>query len=364
MDFELQPEQRARLLSGLKRAFQDFEVLHRFVLENCQRSVLDVTGKTAGLLENFDKVLQWAEQDGWIDRFASACALHPNVVLSAVAKSIEADLISRRALYSNNGVEFDPIDACLINRQVFIDRAPLRGALRDWTPRPKAPILAISGGARSGKSYSIELIRYVASQKRDLEVASIDLREESPAGLKPGLVTRRILIQMGRKDDLPLLPKEEDAGSASRWAIELCDLLDATARMSGKTWVIALDGFSHQDLPSETREMVARLVKRAARPGSALRVVLIQYSDDLVPTDVQPRVAREMIAPLSRESLLAYLQRLADQEGAVVEDGVLDDIVNEVVAKARLGDIEAVATEVQRWVDELNAGDATAGCRT
>ena len=49
-----------------------------------------------------------------------------------------------------------------------------------------------------------------------------------------------------------------------------------------------------------------------------------------------------------------FLTRLADQQGIALEVGVIDQIVDEILAKAGLQDIEAIAAEAQRWFDSLS----------
>src|SRR5439155_9096118 len=134
-------------------------------------------------------------------------------------------------------------------------------------------------------------------------VASIDLKEEQHARFRPNALARSIMLQMGRPQQVQYMTKEDEAGSLPRWARDLCDLLIAEARASAKTWIIALDGFYHPELPTETKDMVRELVKRAALPDSPLRVVLIHYSDDLLPLDIKSRVEPESLKPVTPEEL-------------------------------------------------------------
>jgi hypothetical protein len=252
-----------------------------------------------------------------------------NPVLSERAARVLAVLATREATVGYRPL--DPVDVCLINKRVFVDRDILRQALKELSPNPPTPIHAVNGPSRSGKSYTLQLVDYVIAKQPTIERASIDIHDEQHALYRPGDLARGIMYLLNRNDDLKHMPKEADASSAARWAKDLCLWLVGIANTSRKTWVITLDGFYHPDLPTETKDMVRQLLKQATSAGSPLRIVLIDYSDDLVTPDVRKWVQSEQLGTLSDDDLRGFFERLARQEGATVEGPeVIDEIIVDI----------------------------------
>jgi hypothetical protein len=297
------------------------------------------------------RVIAWFDDRGAIEILIEALGVRADPVLVARSKSVMTGLKGREAAHGYRRP--DPVETCLINGRVFIDRRPLRDAIRALSPMPTRPIVAVNGPSRWGNTFSLQLLRYVAAETGAFKLASIDLSEEQHVRFRPGDLARRIILQLGRSGDLPHMPKETDAGSAIRWALELGDWLLGLAGEANKVWVVALDRFAHPDLPIETREMIKYLVKRAAEAGSHIRVVLVAYGEGLLPKEVSAHVSFESLRELTRDDLLQWLERLADQQAIAIEEGVLDGIADSILAKAQLTNIEAVAVESQRWFDGL-----------
>jgi hypothetical protein len=300
------------------------------------------------------RLITWLDERALIPALLDALASRSHPVLMVSVERVRHALKRQESAAGYRIV--NPVKACLINDRVFLDRAPLRRVLERLST-PRTPIVAVNGPSASGKSHSLELIQYVVSRIKGVDVASIDLKKEAKATFEPSLLARSVLFQVGRDTEADRIPKKEGAASTARWGRELGEWLVGLARRSGALWVIVLDGFYHPDLHSETREMVRELVARAAMPGAPLRIVLLHYSDDLLPVDVSARVTPEQLGSLTREEVLEFLTTLADQEGLEIEPGGLEDIVANIVSAAGLDHIKPLADEVQRWVDDLRQPD-------
>jgi hypothetical protein len=120
-----------------------------------------------------------------------------------------------------------------------------------------------------------------------------------------------------------------------------------------RTWIIALDGFDHPDLPEPTRDMVRELARRAAAPDSRLRVVLLNYTPGLLPKDLRRRVSMEEIVNVTDVMLDAFLTRLLGQVGIAHSPELIQNVIADVNQKAPNWDIESVANVVQDWVDGI-----------
>lgn len=344
------------LREGMESAFPSYEDLAPVIGAISRGAAADtIVARVLGEAppDFIRRVIAWFDDRGAVETLIDAAKVRADPVLLARSKSVLTALKAREAAHGYRRP--DPVEACLIDGRVFIDRVPLREAIRAFSPTPRKPIVAVKGPSRWGNTFSLQLLRYVASETGSFKLASIDLSEEQHVRFRPGDLARRIILQLGHSEDLRYMPTEADAGSAARWALELCDWLMGLAREAAKVWIVALDRFSHPDLPIETRDMIQILVKRAAEAGSRIRVVLLAYRDDLLPTDVRHQVSFEPLRQLTRGDLLQWLERLADQQGISIEEGVLDQIADSILSKASLDDIEAVAIASQHWFDSAQA---------
>jgi hypothetical protein len=298
-----------------------------------------------------ERSIRWFDDRGALEMLIAAVKGLAHPVLIAKTRSVMTALKRREIVQGLRPI--DPIDTCLIEGEIFIDRVALRDAIRAWLPAPLRPVVAVHGPSRSGNSYSLRLIAHVVSQRDGFELAAVDLGQEQHALYRPGHLARSIIYQLGLSKELEHMPTEQAAGSAPRWASELSDWLLGLARQEDKTWVIALDRFDHPDLPDDTRDMIRFLTLKAAATGSPIRVVLLAYRPEMLPKDIRNRISFEPLRQLNRDDLREFLKKLTDQQSIDLENGVLDQIAEEIVAKAPLEEIEAVAAESQRWFDGL-----------
>jgi len=298
------------------------------------------------------RAIKWFDDRGQARKFIDALlATSKEPVLQSKAKAVAEGLALREA--ATGFRQPDAHDACLVHRRVFIDRDPLRLALPALVPVPERPIIAVHGPARSGRSYSLELVRYFAAQQQGVEVVHVDLVNEAHAKFDPRAFALSLAIDMGYADRVQFIPTLEQSGSAARWVTHLCGFIVGELRRTMRTWIIALDGFDHPDLPEPTRDMVRELARRAAAPDSRLRVVLLNYTPGLLPKDLRRRVSMEEIVNVTDVMLDAFLTRLLGQVGIAHSPELIQNVIADVNQKAPNWDIESVANVVQDWVDGI-----------
>lgn len=346
--------------TALGSAFSTYDDLKFMVKTQCEEDLDVITDRGAvadggsgigsgALPEVVLSLIAWFDMRfRTVDLLEGALRQRPSdPVLGAHGKRILAALRARETASGYRPA--DVFDACLIQGRLFIDRTDFRQALKKLSQGTTKKVVAVNGPANSGKTYSAQLVSFVAAERKYFEVACIDLKKEQHAIFRPSALARSVARQMGRNLSVPHMPKEEEAGSTARWVLELCDWLVGEAKASGKPWVIVLDGFYHPDVLAETRDMVRELVNRAAAVGSVLRVVLLHYSDDLLPlTAPRSIVATEEIKPLTRQELFDFVKRLAEQQGEVPGDPDIDGIVDEILTNVPEADPQRIRRLAER----------------
>lgn len=274
-------------------------------------------------------LIRWADHFDRIEALIrGALTQFPGqAVLDALARPLLAAIAKRRPS-AQKGYE-DPFKACTLDGTLFINRAPLRHAIERLSAGANPRVFAVNGPSRSGKSHSLYFIAHIEEKQRKFEKLVVDLKDEAPAKFRPNMLVRSLVRQMGRNKSVPDIPKEEDSSTPARWVRDLADFLLGEIKDSQKLWVIVLDGFGNPNLDELTREMVRELVVRAARE-SLLRVVLLQYSDDLLPVELAGRFEREPISAFTKDDLRGFFQSYIRMQGEEPEDAALDEIVESI----------------------------------
>jgi hypothetical protein len=281
-------------------------------------------------------LIQWAEAQGRLrDLAAGAIGDRPkNKELVAVMTSVleYLDSIAPKPWYQPP----TPYEACFLRRKrAVLDRREFNSGLKELVTDEGARTLVVDGAAGSGRSFSIEILTFVAQTLRSFEVASVDLVDEGP-GFTPDDLVIRVVTAIGRSASLETLPKTPHE-QASRRNVELANWLTgelrAAASQTGHAhyWIV-VDGFDKVSVDEDTLDLVMRLAKKAETTEPTLRVVLLACSNPL-PPDVDGRARREQIA--------------------VVDRFVIEDFFNQFVAHTNLdADTEAVENATQLVLDK------------
>ncbi|MEZ4638675.1 MAG: effector-associated domain EAD1-containing protein [Caldilineaceae bacterium] len=192
----------------------------------------------------------------------------------------------------------DPTSAYFLREDrslVFINRRDLRRGLQELVKRGSGPrILAVhSDLTRCGKTYTAELIRYVAHQRQE-KYAYIDLREEISLG--NGL--QELVEQLGRKlgADIRTIPEKESL--TARWVKNLVLWLLDQVNRSQSFWWIVFDSINQvSGLPNDVHDFISRFARQLEEEfDPACRLVLLSYrGEDQLPPDIGLRVVQDYI---------------------------------------------------------------------
>lgn len=249
----------------------------------------------------------------------------------------------------------DPFDACDLRGKLFINRVPLRNALRDmFAPDGATRVVAVKGPSRSGKSHSIYLIEH-GERVGSYEKAVVRLEQnQGPVTMTPTLLTQSVLDLIG--GDAARVPPESHDVTETRWIARMADYVVGQIKTKPRTVFVVLDGFADPNLPAQTKQLVQEFVKRADREPT-LRLALLDYTEDLLAPDVAGRLATEPIGSFTEDDLrfffasYAKTQRVPEPPAAAITT-IVDEIVKALPPADRERN-ERVAAVVKEWTRRL-----------
>jgi hypothetical protein len=321
----------AKLHAALISAFPTFdhlEMMVRFYFEESLATILSNSDRSVS--SAVFELIRWAESEGRVpELLRGALQGNPtNQVLVAVCSLLLLAIAQRQP--SKHYQPPNPYGTSLIpGGRPFLGRRELRHALAQLSQPRAEGILVVNGPARSGKSYSIELIRYVTHWDDKFLVAAVDVKWQSSGQIGPDELLRGIALQLGfRLDNFP-----GQRSQSSRWVRELADWFNGEVRQSGKTCWIVLDGFDHPDIPMETLELIHRLMLQAIRGSENLRLILLQYSENQLPPDVRGNVLTESISAVTRADLEEFFTNILAHSDTQYSPSDIAPLVDEMLAK-------------------------------
>lgn len=275
--------------------------------------ITDIAPPSATRPEMIEELVSWVETRGREAKLVEAAMERndSNAELEAVGKMVLEYLRATAPWYSAP----NPIETCIVRRdQAFVDRLELRQKLQQLMPANGWGSLVVKGDARSGRSFTLELIMFVVGDTPDARIVHIDL-SDAPADIGPGDLLRRIALQLGLDTD-DIQPQQEQA---PRWNAELADWLVGKVQNSDLTCWVVIDAIDKTRPRDETMDLIWKLAKAAAnRPR--LRVVLLACSE---PPPDQVGALDEEIKPIDRGMVEAFFTLFYKHKGIDEPDGRL-----------------------------------------
>jgi hypothetical protein len=206
----------------------------------------------------------------------------------------------------------------VLREQPFLNRQSLRPLLKTFIESNDRALMQI-GGPGAGKTYTGELLDYLADRFKNLHFVPVRLNKKEGPCYKVESLAGDLLSQMGV--DVPESSSSSDAGTLSRL------ILRSTRRQPG-LWIFVLDGFGQADLQPEVKELVRLLASNCINPEyrQKMRLVLVNYSEPLV--DIPGAAIVDELVPLPSVceqdliDCLAHLNELRRREGRPVLDGL------------------------------------------
>lgn len=161
--------------------------------------------------------------------------------------------------------------------QPFIDRKNLRTKLEQLVEKKERPIMRVFGVRGTGKSYTAELLSYVAERARPhVHVASATLAEGNGPSYEVAELAESLAVDFLPTEALPERRNSSYPGALCRWIVR------NTLAKPG-VWIYLLDGFDQKDVNEETRQLVQMLAQQICTVESSrrLRMILLDYDKPL-----------------------------------------------------------------------------------
>lgn len=309
-----------------------------------------IIGDPAGKDDIVQKVIGTADRDGWIHKLvAGAVDANPQapLLLQFIAKYPTLDPTKPPP---------PPEDyyrtMFLVGHRVFLHRKGLRDQLKNLGVETNSRVLVVTGPRVSGKTYSRDFIYYVLDRdpnhlRQKQQRVYLDL-DDYAAG--PGDLAKRIGMRLGIKQEMPAAKGEQD----SRWVPELFDWIVAgiAADPADVVWIV-LDGFRVQKLPSDTHDLIARLVDEADA-NAKLRMVLLNYE---LPEHLAAYPLKEEIEPITRDHIEAFVRHMYERVQAKTGKAFTDDQVKGTVTTV-LNQVDKLIVEhpeeKERWLAHVS----------
>jgi hypothetical protein len=242
-----------------------------------------------------------AEDQGWIGNLIDAASeLRPAAHdLQTARAELDTIITAERE---------DHYAACwLLGDRVMVNRKMLRQALsRLGQPETGKHILVVQGPALSGKSHSLQLIRYLEERRGGFKLIWTDLARLA-ASTESGLVLPADLGQaLADQIGLTGMPAHENEKD-ERWVQRFCNWLTGQLTTRDTNYWIVLDSFNKIVLPEGTHGLIRELALRIETNLGKLRLILLSYTD----TDNLPP---EVFGGLEEEPVLGPIQQIGQPE--------------------------------------------------
>jgi len=242
-------------------------------------------------------------------------------------------------------------DIPFLNRDTLRSRAVQLGA-----DRAARPILHISGGERSGKSYSYDFLYHLfTSKKVDFVPFRVQFRKDFGLLIGPEQLAKEILMGMGvQVDQLPPSFFGNDTNNV-RWLHDLAGRILAKRPVGKRFWII-LDNFFGDSLLTETAKFIDALALRiadSAELAQNFRLVLLQF--DRTHLSVESRkVDRETISEITDQEVQEAAREIYGRYRGTPDEPLLQGTVTQVLeGMAARKDLALLNERLQALIDSL-----------
>lgn len=208
----------------------------------------------------------------------------------------------------------------------FLNRSKLRQSLRRLNEATGPSVMVINGPPKSGKSYTVELLRHAVHENMKpagtdlfLPVARIPFQTGMGASLTPQALAEMIVSSIASSPKpMPILPADQDIVTADRLNEHLCDWVIENVEETGAQWWIALDGLNDPDLTPTTRNFISKIVELLSDTGKhskKLRLLIIDYPPEQLAGVSLDKTEMEQLAPIGEVDVESFLKQQLEELG-------------------------------------------------
>lgn len=321
-------KQYAQLNNALRSAFTKSRLDQMLFTELEKR--LDDISLAGNLQDIIYELISRAENEGWISQFIEAA------YQTVPGNALLADFYTQYQAATSSSHWYKPQNCfytCFIHgNRAFVNRKKLREILHDLDEE-QCKVLVVNGPKASGISYSLQLISYIAKEKRSYKVVRIDLKQDALTDYTPRDLALSIARQM--KLQLDGFPERDPHAQASKWVQELRDWIIGEVNCLEEPWWLVIDGFQQTVLPDETIDLIKYLVDWVDKTMPLLSIVLLGYSDMLTEEE-NSNIKREAISQIDDIDLKEFFEQLFTDKKIEVDPQAVDSAINKVNTRVRV----------------------------
>lgn len=189
-----------------------------------------------------------------------------------------------------------------LNRGPLINRKRLKELTQRLHVSDSRPVLVVTGGQQSGKTYTKFYLQHAASLAGDVELALVNA-EDLLADRTTDAQTFARLLCLEISSQAQGLPAADRIGELAHSILAQCATRPVT------TWVV-LDKFSHPDIPQGTRDLIHKLAERISlKPKQyRARLILLDYPPEQLAESPDCLFEAEHIPQIDIVDLEAFFQ--------------------------------------------------------
>lgn len=195
------------------------------------------------------------------------------------------------AATAGNGAPVDPWSVVLLDtNQPFLDRTGLRDDCRTVVISGRRPILSVTGGSDTGKSYTA---RYLAGVSKlvcggDIAFVTKVVRLDrlngvqetgAPADIDGLRLADRLALAITDEPLPDYVTQTVNSESETTWAADAAVAIMSRAQESPRRWLV-LDGFDRTVLSPRAKALIDSFLAQVAAEGK-VRVAMLGYTGDL-----------------------------------------------------------------------------------
>lgn len=211
-------------------------------------------------------------------------------------------------------------------RRSFIDRAGLRGSLRDFSEASGARVLFVRGEHARGKSHSWHFISYLhETHTAPFTPYRMNLSAWTGPKYQALQVMDEIVASLGWE------PIEVDRTAQPDTVVRLLVAKFKSRASTAGEICLVFDGFTAKNSDNYARKLIMELANAAlAREAGGLRVILLEV-DAPVPQELEDEALREDLGPGRLDDLRAFFDAAAKTTGEQLDQPAMDVLVTAVL---------------------------------
>jgi hypothetical protein len=223
-------------------------------------------------------------------------------------------------------------DTYFFKRRPFVNRGRLRRSLRSLHEDgdDAARILIVRGDRYSGKSYTVDLIRYLSDQL-DFRVQRVELLKLSAGReLTPEILGRAVIEEMKLAEPMP----EVEHDQVAWWTTHYLSWLVRNLRDAGDSWWIVVDDFTQVSVSRAVQEFIEEMALKIDDSLSSLRLILVGFDHDL-PEKLEPIIEVDQTEPITAGHLVDYFAQFLRDHVPAVDAGAAPRVIADAVKTVR-----------------------------